>query len=102
MIIMGILANFSVKEEVRNLLVQERALPRIAKAMQLDPSNAVLQVACLKAVVNYSTDPEHYVHMDKLRIPIFVSQMMVDHIEDEGVQKYGNFFLGQHTTCPIL
>jgi len=102
MIIMGVLANFSVKEDVRNLLVQERALSRIARSMRLDPSNSVLQVACLKAVVNYSTDPEHYVHMNNLGIPNLVSQMMVDHVEDDGVQKYGNFFLGQHTSCPIL
>lgn len=101
-IIMGVLANFSVKVEVRTLLVQERVLPRIASAMRLNPGNAVLQVACLKALVNYSTNAEHYVYMDKLGIPNLVGQTMVDHAEDPGVQKYGNYFLGQHTSCPIL
>mmetsp|Transcript_34534 Transcript_34534/g.98196 ORF Transcript_34534/g.98196 Transcript_34534/m.98196 type:complete len:379 (+) Transcript_34534:95-1231(+) len=101
-ILMGVLANYSVREEVRHLLVQDRVLPRIADAMRLDPSNAVLQVACLKALVNYSTNVEHYMIMDELGIPLLVGQVMVDHAEDPGVQKYGNFFLGHHTSCPIL
>mmetsp|Transcript_32944 Transcript_32944/g.94611 ORF Transcript_32944/g.94611 Transcript_32944/m.94611 type:complete len:374 (-) Transcript_32944:278-1399(-) len=101
-ILMGVLANYSVKEDVRQLLVQDRVLPRIAAAMRMDPSNAVLQVACLKALVNYSTNYEHYMIMDELGLPIFIGQIMVDHAEDPGVQKYGNFFLGQHTSCPIL
>jgi len=101
-ILMGVLANFSVKADARKLLVKERALARVAAAMRLDPGNPVLQVACLKALVNYSTDAEHYVVMDGLGIPALVGAMMVDHADDPGVQKYGNFFLGQHTECLIL
>merc|ERR1712061_413864 len=100
-ILCGIFANFSVKEEVRNLLVEAKILDRF-KALQLQPSNAVLQVACLKALVNYSTNAEHYMKMEELDIPTLVGQMMVDHAHDPGVQKYGNYFLGQHTNCPIL
>lgn len=101
-ILMGVLANFSVKDDVRTLLVKEKVLNHIAAAMRLDPSNAVLQVACLKAVVNYSIDAEHYMIMDSLGIPNFVGQMMVDHTDDPGVQRYGNYFLGYHTQCPIM
>merc|ERR1711879_206646 len=43
-ILCGVLANFSVKAEVRQLLVENDVLPRIHKGMMLDPSNAVLQV----------------------------------------------------------
>merc|ERR1712080_571114 len=101
-IICGVLANFSVKEDVRQLLVEEGVLPRIHTAMKLDPGNTVLQVACLKALVNYSTNAEHYMKMEELDIPTLVGQTIVDHAHDPGVQKYGNFFLGQHTNCPIL
>merc|ERR1711920_323978 len=101
-ILCGVLANFSVKEEVRNLLVEAQILNRLKAAMQLDPSNAVLQVACLKALVNYSTNAEHYMKMEELSIPSLVGKMMVDHAHDPGVQKYGNYYLGQHTNCPIL
>lgn len=101
-IICGVLANFSAKDDVRELLVQEKFLQRIQAAMKLDPSNAVLQVACLKALVNYSTNAEHYMKMDELDIPSLVGQTIVDHAHDPGIQKYGNYFLGQHTNCPIL
>jgi len=101
-IVMGILANFSVKDDVRDLLVSAKVLSRVASAMRLDPGNPVLQVACLKSLVNYSTNAEHYMIMDELDIPVLVGQMMVEHAHDDGVQRYGNYFLGQHTSCPIL
>lgn len=101
-IVMGVLANFSVKDETRDLLVREGVLQRVADAMRLDPGNPVMQVACLKALVNYSADADHYMIMDGAGIPNLVGQMMVEHAEDPGVQRYGNYFLGQHTTCPIL
>merc|ERR1719433_892535 len=37
-ILCGVLANFSVKDDVRQLLVEENVLPRIHAAMKLDPS----------------------------------------------------------------
>lgn len=101
-IIMGVLANFSVKEDVRRILVQAQVFNRIMSAMRLDPNSAVMQVACLKALVNYSMDYEAYTAMERLGIPPLVAQMMVAHSDDPGVQKYGNYFLGQHTHCPIL
>jgi len=101
-ILCGVLANFSVKPDVRDLLVQGGVFWRLRDAMRLDPANVVLQVACLKALVNYSTNAEHYMKMEKEDIPTLVGQMMVDHAQDPGVLKYGNYFLGQHTNCPIL
>merc|ERR1712157_564906 len=101
-IVMGVLANFSVKDDVRDLLVGEKLFARVAAAMRMDPHNAVLQVACLKSLVNYSTNAEHYMIMDELGIPNLVGQVMVEHAHDDGVQRYGNYFLGQYTSCPIL
>lgn len=101
-ILCGVLANFSVKQEVRQLLVDEGIFKRLQHAMRLDLNNAVLQVACLKALVNYSTDATHYMMMEDEDIPSLVGQTMVEHADDPGVQKYGNYFLGQHTNCPIL
>eukprot|EP00406_Dinophysis_acuminata_P045070 CAMPEP_0179304920 /NCGR_PEP_ID=MMETSP0797-20121207/49353_1 /TAXON_ID=47934 /ORGANISM="Dinophysis acuminata, Strain DAEP01" /LENGTH=363 /DNA_ID=CAMNT_0021014545 /DNA_START=69 /DNA_END=1160 /DNA_ORIENTATION=+ len=101
-ILCGVLANFSVNDGVRQQLVKEGALPRILAAMRVDPGNAVLQVAGLKALVNYSTNAEHYMVMESLGIPSYVGQVIVDHARDPGVQKYGNYFLGEHSNCPIL
>jgi len=102
MIIMGILANFSVKEEVRALLVREGVFQRVASAMRLDLQNSALQVACLKSLVNYSDNVEHFAIMYPLGIPDLVGEIMVEHAHDPGVQRYGNYFLGDHTVCPIL
>lgn len=101
-ILCGVLANFSVKEDVRQLLAEAGIFARLRDAMKLDQGNAVLQVACLKALVNYSTDAQHYMMMDEEEIPALVGEVMVVHAHDPGVQKYGNYFLGQHTNCPIL
>lgn len=101
-ILMGVLTNFSVKMDVRRVLVKERVFDLVAAAMRLDSCNAVLQVACLKAIVNYSSDAEHYVVMESLGIPTLVGKTMVDHADDLGVQRYGNYFLGYHTRCPIM
>jgi len=101
-ILCGIMTNFSVKPEVQILLVSEGLFPRLRAAILLDPNNTVLQVACLKALVNYSTSADFYMKMEQQGIPTLVGQMMVDHAHDPGVQRYGNFYLGQHTNCPIL
>jgi hypothetical protein len=97
----GVLANFSVMEEVREVLALGGMFKRIHQAMKLEPQNAVLQVACLKALVNFSTSTEHYLKMDELDLPAMVGRTMVNHPRDAGVQKYGNYFLGEHTSCPI-
>jgi len=101
-ILCGLVVNFSVKQEARDLLAEGGLFPRVAQAMRADLSNAVLQVACMKALVNYSMDPGHYELMDNEDIPSLVGQAMVEHTQDPGVQKYGNYFLGQHASCPIL
>merc|ERR1719327_2655731 len=101
-ILCGVLANFSVKADVRDLLVEEGVLERMHALMNLDPGNAVLQVACLKALVNYSTNPGHYMKMEALEIPTLVERAWLDHGHDPGVWKYGNYFLDRHTNCPIL
>lgn len=101
-ILCGVLANFSVKADVRDLLVEEGVLERMHALMNLDPGNAVLQVACLKALVNYSTNPTHYMKMEALEIPTLVERAWLDHGHDPGVWKYGNYFLDRHTNCPIL
>uniref|UniRef100_A0A7S1MLX9 Armadillo repeat-containing protein 8 n=1 Tax=Alexandrium catenella TaxID=2925 RepID=A0A7S1MLX9_ALECA len=101
-VLCGIFANFSVKHEVQHVLVREGLFPRLRDAMLLDPGNVVLQVACLKALVNYSTSADFYMKMEQEGIPTLVGQVMVDHPHDPGVQRYGNYYLGQHTSCPIL
>mmetsp|Transcript_39183 Transcript_39183/g.79123 ORF Transcript_39183/g.79123 Transcript_39183/m.79123 type:complete len:358 (-) Transcript_39183:107-1180(-) len=101
-VLCGILANFSVKQEAQHLLAREGLFPRLRAAMLLDHSNAVLQVACLKALVNYSTSADFYMKMEQEGIPTLVGQVMVEHAHDPGVQRFGNYYLGQHTTCPIL
>jgi hypothetical protein len=98
----GVLANFSVMIEVRELLALGGVFERIDSAMRLEPDNAVLQVACLKALVNYSTNTEHYMKMEELELPSLVGRTMVSHPRDVGVQKYGNYFMGERTSCPIL
>merc|ERR1711879_1070573 len=101
-ILCGVLANFSVKADVRQLLVDHHVLKRIHKTMMLDIGNAVLQVAGLKALVNYSTNALHYMKMEEEGIPKLVGNIMVEHAHDPGGQKYGNYFMGQTTSCPIL
>mmetsp|Transcript_125605 Transcript_125605/g.391076 ORF Transcript_125605/g.391076 Transcript_125605/m.391076 type:complete len:358 (-) Transcript_125605:378-1451(-) len=101
-VLCGILANFSVKPEVQHFLAAEGLFPRLREALLLEPSNAILQVACLKALVNYSTGADFYMKMEQEDIPAIVGQTMVEHAQDPGIQKYGNYFLGQHTSCPIL
>jgi len=98
----GVLANFSVMVEVREVLALGGVFGRIDAAMRLEPDNAVLQVACLKALVNYSTNAEHYMKMEELELPSLVGQTMVNHPHDAGVQKYGNYFMGEHTSCPFM
>lgn len=101
-IICGILANLSVLEQTRRYLYEQHVFTRVHSAMKLDQGNPVLQVSCLKALVNYSTTAEYYMKMEELEIPALVGQVMVDHGDDPGVQKYGNYFLGLHTSCPIV
>jgi hypothetical protein len=101
-ILCGVLANMSVNEEARQLLVEDGIFKSILQCMQLEPHNIVLQIACIKALVNYSTNAEHYMLMEELQIPNQIGQIMVDHGADAGLQKYGNMFLGQHTSCTIL
>lgn len=98
----GVLANLSVSDNARGELVQEDVFPRIADAMRLEPSNPVLQVACLKSLVNYSRDASHYKIMEKSDIPNLVAQATYNHADDVGVRKYGNYWYGHHTACPIL
>merc|ERR1712039_1085795 len=90
MIIMGVLANFSVKGDVRALLVRGGVFSRVAFAMRLDLANAVLQVACLKSLVNYSTNVDHFLLMEELGVTDLVADVMVEHVADPGVQRYGN------------
>lgn len=98
----GVLANLSVSSEARQLLVDQGVFQRLANAMKLDHANAVLQVACLKALVNYTGSAEHYFAMEECGIPNLVGQAQFDHAHDAGVRKYGNYFYGHHTSCPIL
>jgi len=98
----GVLANLSVSSEVRQVLVQEGVFQHVANAMKLDPKNSVLQVACLKAVVNYTANAEHCFAMEEKGIPDLVGQAQFDHASNAGVRKYGNYFFGHHTACPIL
>lgn len=101
-IVCGVLANLSVSDEVRQLLVEEGVLDHVFAVMRTDTGNAVLQVACLKALVNYSRSPEHYNMMQELGIPTLVQEAMVKSPDDAGVQKYGDYFFGQHTSCPLM
>mmetsp|Transcript_25757 Transcript_25757/g.60146 ORF Transcript_25757/g.60146 Transcript_25757/m.60146 type:complete len:375 (+) Transcript_25757:84-1208(+) len=100
-IVCGILANMSVIPEARQVLVDDGLFPRIASVMRMDPFNAVLQVAALKAIVNYATKKNYYDLMERedTGIVTLVGRMMVDHPWDQGVQKYGNLFLGRHQSC---
>lgn len=98
----GVLANLSVSSEVRQLLVEQSIFLRLEVAMKLDATNSVLQVACLKALVNYTTSAEHYNAMIACGIPDLVGKAQVDHASDVGVNKYGNYFYSHHTSCPIL
>mmetsp|Transcript_6513 Transcript_6513/g.18261 ORF Transcript_6513/g.18261 Transcript_6513/m.18261 type:complete len:379 (-) Transcript_6513:228-1364(-) len=101
-IVCGILANFSVNADAREILVEEGVFKKIHRSVTLDPSSDVLQIACLKALVNYSTNPDHYMKMEDEGLPSLVGQMMVDHGGNLGIQKYGNMFLGEQGLCPIL
>jgi len=101
-ILCGVLANLSVNDETRSLLFEDGVLSRLFVVMNLDSDNAVLQVACLKVLVSYSNNPEYYLKMDELGIPNLVERVMVEHGEDPGVQRFGNFFYGKHTYCPVL
>jgi hypothetical protein len=98
----GVLANLSVSSEVQQQLVAQGVFKRVADAMKLDSGNAVLQVACLKALVNYTSVSEYYFAMEECGIPNLVGQAQLDHVNDAGVKKYGNYFFGHHTSCPIL
>jgi len=100
-IVCGILANMSTIPEARQVLVDEGLFVRIAHIMRLDPLNAVLQVAALKAIVNYTTKRNYYELMNREDVGIYnlVERMMINHAEDAGVQRYGNLCLGQHQGC---
>ena len=50
-ILCGVLANMSVNEEARQLLVEDGIFKSILQCMQLEPHNIVLQIACIKALV---------------------------------------------------
>lgn len=101
-IVCGVLANLSVNHEAREQLARGGVFHHVQEAMRLDPGNAVLQVACLKSLVNYSNNPDHYIQMEKESIPTLVGQVMIDHGDDPAVQKYGNIFLGETSSCSIL
>lgn len=101
-ILCGVLANMSSNEEARQLLVEDGVFRKLLDAMKLDTSNVVLQIACMKALVNYSTNPEHYMLMEELDIPNQLGHVMVEHGADAGIQRYGNMFLGQHSNCVVL
>eukprot|EP00927_Polykrikos_kofoidii_P053704 TRINITY_DN48270_c0_g1_i1.p1 TRINITY_DN48270_c0_g1~~TRINITY_DN48270_c0_g1_i1.p1 ORF type:complete len:366 (+),score=50.18 TRINITY_DN48270_c0_g1_i1:135-1232(+) len=98
----GVLANFSTNQRARDQLVENGVLPLLEAAMKLDSQNAVLQVACLKAIVNYSMNVDHYAKMQALGIPELVELAMEIHAKDPGVQRYGNYFQGEYSNCPIL
>merc|ERR1712224_1165839 len=76
-ILCGVLANMSVNEEARQLLVEDGIFKSILQCMQLEPHNIVLQIACIKALVNYSTNAEHYMLMEELQIPNQIGLIMV-------------------------
>mmetsp|Transcript_66909 Transcript_66909/g.105885 ORF Transcript_66909/g.105885 Transcript_66909/m.105885 type:complete len:371 (-) Transcript_66909:139-1251(-) len=101
-IICGVLANLSVSDDVRTLLVDNGVFQRLANTMKLDPQNAVLQVACIKALVNYSMSGSDYLKLEEVGIPDLVGRAQLNHPGDVGVRKYGDYFFGQHTSCPIL
>lgn len=98
----GILANFSAVEEARKLLVEAGLFECMQGALKLDPNSSVLQVACLKTLVNYSVNAKHYMLMEKYDIPTLVGQAILLHANDPAVQRYGNYFLGHHSFCCIL
>lgn len=98
----GVLANLSISDDARAQLVEWDLFPRVKAAMDLDPSNTVLQVAGMKALVNYTSNPKHYKMMLALQIDAHVEDRMLNLPDDPGVQRYGNYFFGHHTSCPIL
>merc|ERR1719262_1245268 len=97
-IMCGILANFSVLETARTVLVSLGVFPLIVATMQLEPDNAVLQTACLKAIVNYSMNGDHYNKMLECGVPTLVEQAQTTHVHDVAVQKYANFFNAQYNS----
>jgi len=103
-ILCGVLANLSVNAQAQELLVELGIFARVKKAMQLDEGNAVLQVACLKALVNYSTaqTTAHYLKMEQLDIPKLVCECMVNHPGDSEVQRFGQYFLMKDSSCFVM
>lgn len=101
-IICGVLANVSVSEDARNILVDNGVFPRVAYIMKLDPNNAILQVACIKALVNYSMSGRDYLKMEDAGLHDLVGNAMLKHPDDAAVRKYGDYFYGNTTSCPIL
>jgi hypothetical protein len=64
-------------------------------------------IACIKALVHYSTDPDYYMLMEEEGIPAHIGKLMVENGKDVTIQKYGNVFLGAHSfgldiRCAIL
>jgi len=98
----GVLANLSISDDARAQLAECSLFPRVRAAMDLDPRNTVLQVAGMKALVNYTYEKRYYQMMQAVGIDTHIENMMLNHADDQGVQKYGNFFFGDHTSCPIL
>jgi hypothetical protein len=106
-IFLGILSNTSCNVHTRAVMVKEGIFATIRHAFSLDESNLVLQIACIKALVHYSTDPDYYMLMEEEGIPSHIGKLMVENGKDVTIQKYGNVFLGAHSfgldiRCAIL
>jgi hypothetical protein len=106
----GVIANLSSNNEVRQVLARSTGgskdkdndvFFRVKRAMQIDPMNAVLQVACIKAVLNFSKSHEHYDKMEKHDISSLITRARYIHKNDTTIAKYVDFFNGNHTRCPI-
>jgi hypothetical protein len=102
MIVCGALANLSIVDDARAQLAKAGLFPCIQTAMKLDPDNAMLQIACLKAVVNYTIEPNHYLKMQEFEIPDLVGAAMAKHGGNTNVQTYGNYFFGQGSSCAVM
>jgi hypothetical protein len=96
-IFLGIVSNTSCSVDTRAVMVKEGIFATIKSSFGLDESNLVLQIACIKALVHYSTDPDYYLLMEEEGIPAIIGKLMVENGKDVTIQKYGNIFLGAHT-----
>jgi len=98
----GVVTHLGVHPDACQVLVDEGWLEIVRDYMRLDTKNAVLQIACLKSLACFSTNPEWYLMLEELGVPELVGEAMINHSNDTGVQKYGHLFLGHYSTCSIL